>query len=548
MIGLDFGTLSVRALLVDAQTGRVAATCAKEYAHGVMEKTLPDGTKLPADFALQHPQDYLENMAEVIRAVVKEAGAEPGQVIGLGCDFTQCTMMPIQKDGTPLCLLEEYAGEPYAYAKLWKHHASQPEADRINDLATPEMLLPYGGKISSEWMFPKLLETYLHAPHIYEAADEFIELADWIPRVLTGSTVRSSSIASVAAMWNPHDGYPSEDFLSALAPGFERVVKEKLPGKLAPIGSVQGRLQKEWAERLGLSEGMPVAVGCGDSHSAVCGAGIVSEGRMLMVLGTSGCDMIASKNECLIQGFCGICYDSMLPGHYGYEAGQPCIGDLMQWFTTQFLPGAYRHAAIEANLSVYDYLNTLAEPLAPGESGLLALDWWNGNRSVFMDADLSGLILGLTLSTKPEHIYQALIQSVAFGKRMILDALVDGGVEVKEIIASGGIASKNPYFMQLMADILKKPIAISGADNASCMGAAVLGAVAAGPENGGYGDIIQAGRAMSGGEPVKVYQPQSHPVYEKLYELYRRLSKQFAHDGTMRALKEIRDGEGEDVK
>ena len=484
-------------------------------------------------------------MTAVIREVMQQSAAQPQQVVGLGCDFTQCTMMPIRRDGTPLCLLPEFASEPYAYVKLWKHHAAQPEADRINELASYEQLLPYGGKISSEWMFPKLLETYLHAPNVYAAADEFIELADWIPRILTGSTVRSSSIASVAAMYDPQKGYPSEAFLESLAPGFGSVVRDKLPGELAPIGSVQGRLQQQWAERLGLQEGMPIAVGCGDSHSAVCGAGIVSEGRMLMVLGTSGCDMIASRRESLIPGFCGICYESMLPGHYGYEAGQPCIGDLMQWFTERLLPEQYVHEAQKRGMSVYDYLNTLACKIEPGKSGLLALDWFNGNRSVYMDADLSGLMIGMTMSTTPEEIYQAFIQSISFGKRMILDALEGGGIEVKEILASGGIANKNPYFMQIMSDILRRPIAISSSDNASCMGAAVLGAVAAGRENGGYADLIEAGRAMCSGAPVHVYHPKHYEANERLYAMFRELSERFAHDGVMRRLKAIRDGEEE---
>lgn len=540
-IGLDFGTLSVRALLVEAENGRVAASCSRPYAHGVMESNLPNGRRLPADFALQHPRDYLDAMTTVIRGVVKEGAVRPEQVIGLGCDFTQCTMMPIKEDGTPLCFLPEYEGEPHAYVKLWKHHAAQPEADRINRTADPALLAPYGGKISSEWMFPKLLEIYLHAPQIYAAADEFVELTDWIPRVLTGSTIRSGSIASVAAMWSPHGGYPPEEFLGALAPGFERVVRDKLPGQLAPIGSVQGRLKQDWAQRLGLAEGMPVAVGCGDSHSAVCGAGIVSEGRMLMVLGTSGCDMVASREEHLVPGLCGICYESMLPGHFGYEAGQPCIGDLMQWFLGASLPDRYRRAAEEAGLSVYDYLNRLAEPIPPGRSGLLALDWWNGNRSVYMDADLSGLMVGMTMATRPEEIYQALIQAVAFGKRRILDGLTEGGVPVHEVLASGGIASKNPYFMQVMADILNRPIAISEADNASCMGAAVLGAVAAGPQAGGYEDIIAAGTAMCAARPVRVYQPHPSPVYEELYGMFCQLSEQFAHNGLMRRLKALRE-------
>lgn len=546
-IGVDFGTQSGRAVLVEVDTGREVATAVKEYPHGVMDEYLPDGkTKLEPDWALQHPQDYLDVLAETIPAVLKEAGVSNEDVIGIGIDFTACTMLPIDKDGTPLCFYEEYKSHPHAYVKLWKHHAAQDEANRLNQIAAErgeEFLQRYGGKISSEWLFPKIWQILNEAPEIYERAAKFIEAADWIVLQLTGQEKRNSCTAGYKAIWHKRKGYPSKDFFRALDPRLENVVDEKLSRDIYPIGTKAGEITEKAARLTGLKPGTAVAVGNVDAHVAVPAVGITEEGKMLMIMGTSTCHMLLGKEEKMVPGICGVVEDGIIPGYMGYEAGQSCVGDHFEWFVKNCVPAAYVQEAKERGISVYRLLAEKAQKLAVGESGLVALDWWNGNRSVLVDVDLTGVIVGCTLLTKPEEIYRALIEATAYGTRMIIETFEEHGIPIYELYAAGGIAEKDPFMMQIYADVTNREIKISGSPQAPALGSAMFGAVAAGKERGGYDSIVEAAKVMAKVKDT-VYRPipENVKMYDRLYAEYKILHDYFGRgaNDVMKRLKEIK--------
>ncbi|MFU0833222.1 MAG: Ribulokinase [Oscillospiraceae bacterium] len=548
VIGIDFGTLSARGILVNVQNGSILSTAVKEYPHGVMDASLPDGTALGSDWALQHPQDYLDCIAEIFPKLMKEAGVSPEDIIGVGSDFTTCSILPTKKNGVPLCFLPQYQKTPHAYVKLWKHHAAQKQANELNRIAKQrgeKFLSKYGGKISSEWMIPKIWQIIDEAPEIYEAADRIMECGDWIVFQLTGEEKRSSCQMGYKAIWQKRTGYPSDDFFRSLDPRLEHVVDEKLSRTAYPLGTRAGFITEDSAKWTGLIPGTPVAVSCGDAHAAVPGAGITQPNIMLMVIGTSGCDMMVSEKEYQIPGICGICEDGILPGFFGYEAGQSCMGDHFQWFVDRLVSAEYRQAAKEKNMSVYQYFDHLASQIRPGKSGLLALDWWNGNRSVLVNADLTGLLLGMTLETKPEEIYKALVEAVAYGKRKIIDTFESNGAKITELYATGGIAEKSPFVMQTFADVIGKHIKVSAVDNATCMGAAIMGAVAAGIEKGGYATIEDAASVMSGGVRAEyVPNAENQKVYERLYHEYCTLHDYFGiQNDVMKRLKEIKSAD-----
>ncbi len=546
-IGVDFGTQSGRAVLVEVDTGREVATAVKEYPHGVMDEYLPDGkTKLEPDWALQHPQDYLDVLAETIPAVLKEAGVSNEDVIGIGIDFTACTMLPIDKDGTPLCFYEEYKSHPHAYVKLWKHHAAQDEANRLNQIAAErgeEFLQRYGGKISSEWLFPKIWQILNEAPEIYERAAKFIEAADWIVLQLTGQEKRNSCTAGYKAIWHKRKGYPSKDFFRALDPRLENVVDEKLSRDIYPIGTKAGEITEKAARLTGLKPGTAVAVGNVDAHVAVPAVGITEEGKMLMIMGTSTCHMLLGKEEKMVPGICGVVEDGIIPGYMGYEAGQSCVGDHFEWFVKNCVPPAYVQEAKEMGISIYRLLAEKAQKLAVGESGLVALDWWNGNRSVLVDVDLTGVIVGCTLLTKPEEIYRALIEATAYGTRMIIETFEEHGIPIYELYAAGGIAEKDPFMMQIYADVTNREIRISGSPQAPALGSAMFGAVAAGKERGGYDSIVEAAKVMAKVKDT-VYRPipENVKMYDRLYAEYKILHDYFGRgaNDVMKRLKEIK--------
>ncbi len=543
-IGVDYGTQSGRAVLVEIGTGREVATSVKAYSHGVMDEFLPDGmTRLEHDWALQHPADYMEVLASAIPAVLNEAGVNAEDVIGIGIDFTACTVLPIDKDGTPLCMTEKYQHNPHAYVKLWKHHAAQEEANRLNELAEKRgeaFLQRYGGKISSEWLFPKLWQIANEAPDVYEDMDQFVEAADWVVSLLTGELKRNSCTAGYKAIWHKQDGYPARDFFKNLDERLENVVVEKLSGDIYSIGDKAGELT-EWAAALtGLKQGTAVAVANVDAHVAVPAVGITEPGKLLMIMGTSTCHILLGDEEKMVPGMCGVVEDGVIPGFMGYEAGQSCVGDHFEWFTKNGVPKAYHEEAEERGISIHHLLTEKASRLAVGESGLLALDWWNGNRSTLVDADLTGVILGATLQTKPEEIYRALIEATAYGTRTIVEAFRNSGVPIHEVYACGGIAEKNALMMQIYADVLDMEIRISASSQTPALGSAMFGAVAAGKERGGYDDIKDAAKEMARLKDV-VYRPRKAEadVYGLLFAEYTRLYDYFGR-GENKVMKQLK--------
>ncbi len=545
-IGVDFGTLSGRAVIVDTTTGEEVAVAVHEYSHAVMDEKLPDGTPLGVDWALQHPQDYLDVFRITIPQVMKMAMVSPEQVAGVGIDFTACTVLPVKADGTPLCFLDEYRSRPNAWVKLWKHHAAQDEANRLNIIAEErgeKFLRRYGGKISSEWMIPKIWQTVNEDPEVYDAADRFIEAADWVVWQLTGSETRNTCTAGYKAIWHKHDGYPSNDFFRALHPKMERLVDEKLSRTLLPVGTKAGTITPQAARLTGLKEGTAVAVANVDAHVSIPAVGITTPGKMLAIIGTSTCHMLLGDVEKEVPGMCGVVEDGIIAGFYGYEAGQSCVGDHFQWFVENCTPAEYRDEAEEAGVDLHTLLTEKAARLTPGESGLVALDWWNGNRSVLVDVDLTGMIAGMSLVTKPEEIYRALIEATAYGTRMIIETFEENGVPVNEFYAAGGIAEKNPFVMQIYADVINREIKISGSPQAPALGSALFGALAAGKQAGGFDTVQEAASVMA---KVKdhTYKPEKENVeiYDRLFAEYRVLHDYFGRgaNDVMKRLKAIR--------
>ncbi len=546
-IGVDYGTQSGRTVLVEVDSGREVATAVKAYPHGVMDEYLPDGrTKLAHDWALQHPQDYLDVLRETVPAVLEEAGITAEDIIGVGIDFTACTMLPTDKAGTPLCFMQEHAGNPHAYVKLWKHHAAQDEANKLNRIAAErgeDFLKRYGGKISSEWLIPKIWQILDEAPEIYEKADRIMEAADWVILQLTGKEMRNSCTAGYKAIWHKQQGYPSKDFFKALDPRLENLVEEKLSTEIHPIGAKAGEITKEAAALTGLKAGTAVAVANVDAHVAVPAVGITDEGKLLMIMGTSTCHILLGTQEKLVPGMCGVVEDGVIPGYLGYEAGQSCVGDHFEWFVDNCVPAHYIKEAEEQGVDIHRLLTEKAGRLAIGESGLIALDWWNGNRSVLVDVDLTGLLLGCTLLTKPEEIYRALIEATAYGTRMIIETFRENGVPINDLYAAGGIAEKNKLMMQIYADVTGMEIRISASPQAPALGSAMFGALAAGKDKGGYDDIVEAAKHMAKvREDYYKPVPENVEAYNKLYAEYKTLHDYFGRgvNDVMKRLKKIK--------
>ena len=534
VIGLDYGTLSARAVLVSVGRGEVAAESIYPYPHGILNTISGGNEELPVDFALQEIDDYVEAMYETIRTVVKQSGCRAEDVIGIGIDATSSTFLPLTKSGTPLCKTEQFRTNPHAWLKLWKHHGAQEEADRMTELAAgrqEKFLMRCGGKVNAEWMLPKLTEIVLKAPDVYEAADNFMEVSDYLVFLLTGEMTRCMCHAGYKLLWNEEDAYPSEEFLRALHPNLSSL-KSKLKGREVQVGECAGRLTEEAAGRLGLREGTAVAASMIDAHVAVPSLGIDGPDKALMILGTSCCMLLCSEKLSYIKGISGCVKNAVLPGLYAYEAGQSAVGDLFDWFVKNCVPGSYEKEAADKNISIHMLLSEKASRLAPGESGLVALDWWNGNRSCLADARLSGMVLGFTLRTKPEEIYRALLEAAAFGMRAIFEEFEKGGITARELYACGGIVSKNPFMMQIYADVLGKTIFTGSTEQGSAFGAAVYAAVAAGAERGGYGSVYRAARAMGKtGDKRYTPIPQNMEIYHRIYREYKLLHDYFGAGG-----------------
>ncbi len=530
-IGVDFGTLSARALLTDVSTGREIASGECDYPHGVMETALPEGQRLPQGWALQDPADYLYTLEQSIRQALDAAPGCARQVVGIGLDATACTLLPVTEDGTPLCFLPAYRHHPHAWVKLWKHGGTQGYADRMTELALSRgehWLELYGGRVDAQWALPKLWQVIEEAPEIYDAADYWVEAGDWLTWQLCGNLTRSASMAGYKALHNKGMGYPPNDYFAALHPKLEGIMQGKLSGPVLPVGQRAGDLQPEMAEKLGLPRGIAVAVSLIDAHAGLAGCGVTRPGEMLYIAGTSGCHLLLGEEERAVPGICGVVEDGIVPGFFGYEAGQPCVGDAYAWLAEHLLPEAYGQSARGSGISPLDHLTYLAEKLAPGECGLLALDFWRGNRSILADSDLSGLILGLTPASRAEDIWRAMLEATAFGTRVIIDNFTRHGVRVDRLLASGGISHKNKLLMQILADVCKMPVELPATTQSGAMGCAILAAAAAGKELGGWSSAKEAALHMAPAIKTVYHPDPAHgDVYDALYEEYNRLYDHF---------------------
>ena len=542
VIGVDFGTLSGRALVVRVRDGAELGTAIHEYRHGVMDEVLAaTGEPLPPDWALQDPRDYLDVLRHAVPEAVARAGIAPDQVTGIGTDFTACTVLPVLADGTPLCELPDLAGRPHAYVKLWKHHAAQPHADRINALAAERgepWLARYGGKISSEWQFAKGLQLLEEDPEIYQRASRWIEAADWIIWQLAGAETRNACTAGYKGIYQ--DGhYPDRDFLAALNPGFAGFADDKLAHPVAPLGTRAGRLTPQAAGWTGLPAGIAVAVGNVDAHVTPPAANAIAPGQLVAIMGTSTCHVMSARGLAEVPGMCGAVDGGIVAGLWGYEAGQSGVGDIFAWFAEHAVPAAYAQEAAARGQSLFARLSQDAAAQPAGAHGLIALDWLSGNRSVLVDHYLSGAIVGLTLATRPPDIYRALVEATAFGTRVIIDALETAGVGVTELVIAGGLV-QDPFVMQVYADVLRRPLSLISSQQGPALGSAIHAAVAA----GAYPDVPAAASAM-GGKRDAAYTPAaaSADVYDELYAEYVRLHDYFGRGASpaMHRLRAIRD-------
>ncbi|WP_406067865.1 ribulokinase [Micromonospora sp. NBC_01638] len=537
VVGVDFGTLSGRALVVRVGDGAELGTAVHEYGDGVISTTLPGGRALPPDWALQNPEDYRDVLRYAVPAALSAAGVDPAAVVGIGIDFTACTVLPTDAEGTPLCEDPELRDRPHAWVKLWKHHAAQPHADRINSLAherAEPWIGRYGGKISAEWQFAKGLQILEEDPEVYHRAERFIEAADWIVWQLSGTETRNVCTAGYKGILQ--DGqYPSEGFLTALNPGFGDFVA-KLDGPLLSLGARAGTLTARAAAWTGLPEGIAVAAGNVDAHVTAASAQAVEPGRLVAIMGTSTCHVVNGAQLAEVAGMCGVVDGGISPGAWGYEAGQSGVGDIFGWFV--------EHAA-PAGVASHEQLTELAASQPVGAHGLIALDWWNGNRSLLVNHDLSGMIVGMTLATRPPDIYRALLESTAYGTRMIIEAFVEAGVAVNDLVIAGGLTN-NDLLMQIYADVTQRPLNIIASAQGPALGSAIHAAVAAGE----YPSIQEASQAM-GRVHEAVYRPDPDRAraYDALYAEYRTLHDHFGRGGNdvMLRLRAIRNAAAETV-
>lgn len=517
-LGLDFGTESVRALLVDTR-GRERGVAVAKYRHGQITNTLPGtGEKLPPDFAFQHPQDWLDSAARATRAALRSGGAKPRNVCGIGVDFTSCTMLPALADGTPLCLTERWAGEKFAWPKLWKHHGAKTQTDRLNALARERRepwLARYGGIVGLEWFFPKMIETLDRAPRVFDATQVWLEAGDWFVWQLTGQLVRSTCQAGYKGLWSREDGFPSTAFLKALHPKLEHVVAQKMSGAFRAPGEAAGELTPTMAKSFGLAPGTPVSTAIIDAHAGVPGAGAAEPDTLVMVMGTSSCHMLNSTVNKPVPGVAGIVRDGILPGYYGYETGQAAVGDAFEW--TRRLLGGLR----------FDDLSERAAAIAPGSAGVRCVDWFNGCRTPLMDGSLTGAFTGLALHHTPAHVFRSVLEASACGLRWIVDTLREGGVPVRRFVASGGLSHHSPLFLQMCADVLGECIAVPPSKQGPALGAAILGALAA----RAFPDATSAIRAMAGGTKPRIVTPRTSATraYDRVYSDYRKLTDTYRH-------------------
>ncbi len=541
VVGIDFGTLSGRAVVVRVSDGAELAGAVHEFKHGVVDRVLPaTGERLPPDWALQVPSDYVDVLKTAVPKAVAKAGIDAAEVIGIGTDFTACTVLPTLADGTPLCEVPEYADRPHAYVKLWKHHAAQTHADRINAVARDrgEPWLPrYGGLISSEWEYAKALQILEEDPQVYAATERWVEAADWIVWQLCGEYVRNACTAGYKGI--RQDGrYPSRDYLAALNPEFAGFVEDKLDQPIGQLGERAGGLTSQAAAWTGLPEGIAVAVGNVDAHVTPPAANAIEPGRMVAIMGTSTCHVVNGEVLREVPGMCGVVDGGILAGYWGYEAGQSGVGDIFAWFADTSAPPEYHAEAERRGLDIHDHLSELAAGQRVGEHGLVALDWHNGNRSVLVDHELSGAVVGQTLATRPEDTYRALLEATAFGTRTIIEAFTASGIEVSELVIAGGLL-KNRFLMQTYADVTGLPLSTITSEQGPALGSAIHAAVAA----GAYPDVRTAAAAMGRSErAVYTPDPDRAAAYDALYAEYVTLHDYFGRGGNdvMHRLRDIK--------
>ena len=530
-IGVDFGTLSARAVVLELATGKEVAEAVYAYPHGVMDTCLPSGRKLPPQFALQHPGDYLKALQNTLGDILQKV--DKAEIAALCVDFTTCTVVCVDEDGMPLCMKAEFADEPHAYVKLWKHHGATNQALRFDQVARKRketFLTLCGDTTSSEAFFPKILETLENAPRVYEKTHRFYDAADWLSLVLTGKETHNPCMAGLKAYWTREKGYPSNEYFRAVHPGLENIIGTKVCEAVARVDGIAGHITKEAAKLTGLLEGTVVAIPVGDAHAAMPALNITKSGESMLVIGTSGVLLSNTENSQPVPGICAQVEGGVFSDLCTMEAGQAGLGDCFDWFVKHCVPESYHAEAKEKNMGIHALLTEKAQKLRPGESRLLALDWWNGNRSILKNDGLTGMILGLNMQTRPEEIYRALIEATAFGLRVIQENYEANGVKIGDICAAGGIAMKNPMLMQIYADVLGRQLTVASSAQAGARGSAMYAAVAA----GAFPHIREAAEAYK--QPVlATYTPMAEnvAVYNALYKEYRRLHDYFGKENNV---------------
>lgn len=540
-IGVDFGSLSCRAVLVDTANGRECAVATSSYRHGVMDSVLAaSGKPLPAHFVLQDPADYLASLAEVIPTVLQKAGVDAAEVVGVGVDFTCCTLLALDESGMPLCFDERFADNPYAYVRMWKDHSADLYAQRLNAVAQrrgEKWLALCGGAMSAAFAYPKMYQTAVEAPEVFRAAHSFMEAGDFITWQLTGVPTRGYLFAAFKSQYEKGVGYPARAYFAEVDACLADVLN-KLPYEVLATGSLAGRVSEAAAARFGLAPGTVVAVAGPDGHSAASALGLQKSGDAFGIFGTSAPFFLQSDKHREVLGISGTCADGVLPGFWGYEAGLCCFGDHFAYAAEHYATEECRAEAAARGISLIQLLTERAARKAPGQSGLLALDWFGGNRNLLGDPQLSGLFVGMTLHTAPEDYLRALFEATAFATRVIFEAFAAADVPIKALAASGGIARKNPFLMQLFADVLDLPISVASTEQAGALGSAICAAVAAGV----YADMAAAIEKMAD-KPDRVYLPhaQNRAVYDELYAEYKRLHDYFGcgENNVMKTLRRL---------
>ena len=523
-VGVDFGSLSGRAVVAEVETGKILASEVVPYRHGILTESLPCGKPIAPDGALQLPQDYTEVLFAAVHAAVEKAGVAKEAIIGLGLDATACSPLPVLKDGTPLCTTERFADEPNAYIKLWKHHSAQKYVSRIEAVLAedaPERLAACGGYISSEHFLPKVTETAEEAPELYKACEMFMEVGDWLILQMTGRATRGYCAAAYKTYYDAVSGDVPRETLKKINPLLADL-NDKYPKQVVMQGDAAGVLTAEAAEKLGLPAGTPVSAADVDAHATAYGCGVCQRGDALLVVGTSTCVFALDSNYWPVKGLNGTVYGGIMPGLYAYEGGQSGVGDMFAWLADKMLPESYARAAAEKGMPVQQYLSQLAEGIKPGQSGLVALDWFNGVRSTLMDFALTGVVAGLTCETKPEELYRCFLEATAFGARRIIADMRQAGLRLDKLYIAGGIPLKNPLMMQIYADVFNEEIYVIDASNTGALGSAVLGCAAG--SGAGFEGLPELTRRM-GKHNTIVYRPEEKnaAVYEKLAAVYDKL-------------------------